>query len=62
MHEHMNTGAYILENIPPPWRWGGGGYQPMSFGAKNMKQGREKRGNININIVSASNIDPCMKT
>jgi hypothetical protein len=31
-------GVYILENIPPP----GGKYQPMSFGGKNMKRGREK--------------------
>ncbi len=29
--------------IPPP-PWGGGKYQPMSFGVKNMKSGREKEG------------------
>jgi hypothetical protein len=35
----MNTGVYILENTtPPPW----GKYQPMSFGGKNVKRGREK--------------------
>ncbi len=36
------TGAYILENTPP---WGGG-YQPMSFGGKNMKSRREKGENV----------------
>jgi hypothetical protein len=24
----------------------GGGYQPMSFGGKNMEKGREKGGNV----------------
>ncbi len=36
------TGAYILENIPPPPP--GGEYQPMSFGGKNVKRRREKGG------------------
>ncbi len=36
------TGAYILENTPPPP--GGGKYQPMSFGGKNMKRERQKGG------------------
>jgi hypothetical protein len=31
------------ENTPPP-RGQGGEYQPMSFGGKNMKRGREKGG------------------
>jgi hypothetical protein len=34
------AGVYILENTPPQ----GGEYQPMSFGGKNMKRGREKGG------------------
>jgi hypothetical protein len=34
------TGVYILENTPPR----GEKYQPMSFGGKNMKRGREKGG------------------
>ncbi len=34
------AGAYILENTPP----GGGKYQPMSFGGKNIKRQREKGG------------------
>jgi hypothetical protein len=38
----MKSGAYILENTPPPL--GGGKYQPMSFGGKNMKRQREKGG------------------
>ncbi len=33
------TVLYILENTLPP---GGGGYQPMLFGRKNVKRGREK--------------------
>jgi hypothetical protein len=36
-----NSGVYILENSLPPL---GGEYQPMSFGEKNMKRGREKGG------------------
>ncbi len=36
-----NTGVYILENTPPG---GGGEYQPMSFGGKNMKRRREIEG------------------
>jgi hypothetical protein len=36
----VNAGAYILENTPAL----GGGYQPMSFGGKNVKRQREKRG------------------
>jgi hypothetical protein len=43
---HCNTGAYILENTPPPPRGGRGKYQPMSFGGKNMKRGREKGENV----------------
>ncbi len=39
------TGVYILENTPPPWG-GRKKYQPMSFGGKNMKRGREKRGKM----------------
>jgi hypothetical protein len=35
------AGVYVLENTLPP---GGGGYQPMSFGGKNMKRAREKEG------------------
>jgi hypothetical protein len=35
-------GVYILENTLPPR--GGKNYQPMSFGGKNMKMGREKGG------------------
>jgi hypothetical protein len=35
------AGVYILENTLPP---GGGKYQPMSFGGKNMKRRREKGG------------------
>ncbi len=36
------TGVYIIKNTyPPP---GGGEYQPMSFGGKNMKRPREKGG------------------
>jgi hypothetical protein len=35
------TGVYIMENTPPPLG-GGGKYQPMSFGGKNMKRQREK--------------------
>ncbi len=31
----------IYWKIPSPW---GGKYQPMSFGGKNMKSGREKEG------------------
>jgi hypothetical protein len=31
----------IFRKIPP---WWGGKYQPMSFGGKNMKRQREKRG------------------
>jgi hypothetical protein len=31
------AGVYILENT-----LAGGGYQPMSFGGKNMKRRREK--------------------
>jgi hypothetical protein len=34
--------VYILK-IPPP---GGGGYQPMSFGGKNVKSGSEKGKNV----------------
>jgi hypothetical protein len=37
------TGVYILKNTPPPP--GGGKYQLISFGGKNMKSGREKEGN-----------------
>ncbi len=37
-----NPGVYIMENTPPPR--GGGKYQPMSFGGKNMKRRREKGG------------------
>ncbi len=37
-------GVYILENTP----LGGGEYQPMSFGGKNMKRGREKGGKCKI--------------
>jgi hypothetical protein len=33
-------GVYILENTLNPR--GRGKYQPMSFGGKNMKRGREK--------------------
>jgi hypothetical protein len=40
VHLSNNTGVYILENTPPPG--GGNKYQPMSFGGKNMKRGREK--------------------
>ncbi len=36
----MQTGVYILENISSS-------YQPMSFGGKNMKRGREKGGKCN---------------
>ncbi len=36
----VNAGAFILENTPAL----GGGYQPMSFGGKNVKRQREKRG------------------
>jgi hypothetical protein len=32
----------IFWKIPPPL--GGGKYQPMSFGGKNMNRGREKGG------------------
>jgi hypothetical protein len=35
--------GYILENTTPP-PWGAEKYQPMSFGGKNMKKGREKGG------------------
>ncbi len=35
------AGVYILENIPPPR---GEKYRPMSFGGKNMKRQKEKRG------------------
>jgi hypothetical protein len=35
-----NARAYILGKKP----WGRGKYQPMSFGRKNMKRQREKRG------------------
>jgi hypothetical protein len=34
---HAGVYRYILENTP-----GGGEYQPMSFGGKNMKRPREK--------------------
>jgi hypothetical protein len=37
---HGSTWAYILENTP----LGGGKYQPMSFGGKNLKRRREKGG------------------
>jgi hypothetical protein len=37
---------YILENTLPPR----GGYQPISFGGKNMKRGREKGGNVKEKI------------
>jgi hypothetical protein len=33
---------YIIKYPRPPW--GGGKYQLMSFGGKNMKRGREKGG------------------
>jgi hypothetical protein len=36
------SGFYILENTPS--LGGGKKYQPMSFGGKNMKRGREKGG------------------
>jgi hypothetical protein len=39
---YILTGVYILENTLPPW--GGGKYQPMSFGGRNMKRPREKGG------------------
>ncbi len=41
--QKLTSGVYILENTPPP---GGGKYQPISFGGKNMKRGREKRENV----------------
>ncbi len=45
LHNHLfEPGTHILENTLPPG--GGGGYQPMSFGGKNMKRRREKRKNI----------------
>jgi hypothetical protein len=37
---YIFTGAYILENTPPPPR--GGKYKPLSFGGKNMKRRKEK--------------------
>jgi hypothetical protein len=37
---HTLSGVYILENTPPP----GEKYRLMSFGGKNMKRRREKRG------------------
>jgi hypothetical protein len=37
------AGIYILENTLPPLG-GGGKYQPMSFGGKNMNRRREKGG------------------
>jgi hypothetical protein len=39
-----HSGVYIMENTSPPG--GEGKYQPMSFGGKNMKQGREKEGKM----------------
>jgi hypothetical protein len=35
----------IYWKLPPP-PLGGGKYQPMSFGEKNIKSGREKRENV----------------
>jgi hypothetical protein len=40
----FSAGVYILENTPPPPA--GGKYQPMSFGGKNMRSGREKEGKV----------------
>jgi hypothetical protein len=40
--------SYILENTLNPW---GEKYQPMSFGGKNMKSGREKEGKCKIKRV-----------
>jgi hypothetical protein len=37
-------GVYILEKYPPPPPLGEKKYQPMSFGGKNIKRGREKGG------------------
>jgi hypothetical protein len=37
---YICRGLYIGKSSPP----GGGKYQPMSFGGKNMKRGREKGG------------------
>ncbi len=41
--KNHSTLVYILENTPPPG--GGGEYQPMSFGGKNMKRWR-----VNVNV------------
>jgi hypothetical protein len=38
----MKWQGSIYWKIPPPW--GKEKYQPMSFGGKNMKRGREKGG------------------
>jgi hypothetical protein len=38
---YLLAGVYILENMHPP---GGKKYQPMSFGGKNMKRVRKKKG------------------
>ncbi len=39
----MYRGLYIGKYPPPP---GGGEYQPMTFGGKNMKRRREKGENV----------------
>jgi hypothetical protein len=39
---------YALEHSRGKYTpWGGGEYQPMSYGGKNMKRGRETGGNCN---------------
>ncbi len=40
-NERETRGLYNGKYAPP---WGGGKYQPMSFGGKNMKRPREKGG------------------
>jgi hypothetical protein len=43
MYLGVDQGVYILENTPPPPRWGKK-FQLMSFGGKILKSQREKGG------------------